>query len=229
MCAYFAWLGALVTRLPSLGERVSFLLLSHAVGGLIHVQICLSHFSRKVFEGRPESHKWVEMQLSGTMDIDCPRWLDWFHGGLQFQTEHHLVPRMPRHKLRRFRDQMTPRIVEFDGKVTDFACSQFHTCYRTDDGRLWLTGVRRHVGIGGVGDAESMLQHTPLEVPLTGTALEVCDFTLACGFDTSLAITNDGDVYEWDWDLEVRPYTPSVPAKLDDICVGWKHALAVFK
>ena len=132
-------------------------------------------------------------------------------------------------KLRRFRDQMTPRIVEFDGKVTDFACSQFHTCYRTDDGRLWLTGVRRHVGIGGVGDAESMLQHTPLEVPLTGTALEVCDFTLACGFDTSLAITNDGDVYEWDWDLEVRPYTPTVPAKLDDICVGWKHALAVFK
>merc|ERR1712216_881224 len=44
MCAYFAWLAALVSRLPSLGERVAFLPLSHAVGGLIHVQICLSHF-----------------------------------------------------------------------------------------------------------------------------------------------------------------------------------------
>ena len=53
MCLYFTWLGVLVSRLPSLGERVSFTLLSHAVGGLIHVQICLSHFSRKVFEGRP--------------------------------------------------------------------------------------------------------------------------------------------------------------------------------
>ena len=75
--------------MPTWGERVGFLLLSHAVGGLIHVQICLSHFSRDVFEGKPENHKWVDMQLSGTMDIDCPKWLDWFHGGLQFQTEHH--------------------------------------------------------------------------------------------------------------------------------------------
>ena len=102
--AYFAWLSALVSCLPDWKERIAFALLSHAVGGLIHVQICLSHFSRAVFEGRPESHKWVQMQLNGTMDIDCPRWLDWFHGGLQFQTEHHLVPRMPRHKLREFRE-----------------------------------------------------------------------------------------------------------------------------
>ena len=119
MCAYFAWLGSLVARLPSAGEKLSFLLLSHAVGGLIHVQICLSHFSRDVFEGRPESHKWVEMQLSGTMDIDCPRWLDWFHGGLQFQTEHHLVPRMPRHKLRRFREEVVKPFLKAHGLKHD--------------------------------------------------------------------------------------------------------------
>lgn len=106
MCLYFAWYGALVSMLPTTGEKVAFALLSHAVGGLIHVQICLSHFSRKVFDGRPENHKWVEMQLSGTMDIDCPGYMDWFHGGLQFQTEHHLVPRMPRHKLRKFREEV---------------------------------------------------------------------------------------------------------------------------
>ena len=35
------------------------------------------------------------------MDIDCPQWLDFFHGGLQFQVVHHLFPRMPRHNLRR--------------------------------------------------------------------------------------------------------------------------------
>jgi delta8-fatty-acid desaturase len=119
MCLYFTWLGCLVSRLPSLGEKVSFALLSHAVGGLIHVQICLSHFSRKVFEGRPESHKWVEMQLSGTMDIDCPKWLDWFHGGLQFQTEHHLVPRMPRHKLRRFREEVVKPFLKEHGLQHD--------------------------------------------------------------------------------------------------------------
>jgi len=106
MGLYFTWLGTLVSYLPTYTERVAFVLLSHAVGGLIHVQICLSHFSRDVFDGRPQSHKWVDMQLSGTMDIDCSPWMDWFHGGLQFQTEHHLVPRMPRHKLRRFREDV---------------------------------------------------------------------------------------------------------------------------
>lgn len=35
------------------------------------------------------------------MDIDCPEWLDFFHGGLQFQAIHHLFPRVPRHNLRR--------------------------------------------------------------------------------------------------------------------------------
>ncbi|KAJ3555211.1 hypothetical protein NPX13_g10404 [Xylaria arbuscula] len=39
--------------------------------------------------------------LRTTMDIDCPAWLDFFHGGLQFQVIHHLFPRIPRHNLRR--------------------------------------------------------------------------------------------------------------------------------
>ena len=35
------------------------------------------------------------------MDIECPPWLDFVHGGLQFQAVHHLFPRVPRHNLRR--------------------------------------------------------------------------------------------------------------------------------
>merc|ERR1712216_929565 len=38
--------------------------------------------------------------MGTTMDVDCPRWMDWFHGGLQFQVEHHIFPRVPRHHLR---------------------------------------------------------------------------------------------------------------------------------
>lgn len=34
------------------------------------------------------------------MDIRCPPWLDFIHGGLQFQAIHHLFPRVPRHNLR---------------------------------------------------------------------------------------------------------------------------------
>ena len=39
-------------------------------------------------------------QLKGSLDVDCPPWMDWFHGGLQFQVEHHLWPKIPRHNLR---------------------------------------------------------------------------------------------------------------------------------
>ncbi len=35
------------------------------------------------------------------MNWSCPVWLDWFHGGLQFQIEHHLFPALPRHNLRK--------------------------------------------------------------------------------------------------------------------------------
>lgn len=34
------------------------------------------------------------------MDIRCPPWLEFIHGGLQFQAVHHLFPRVPRHNLR---------------------------------------------------------------------------------------------------------------------------------
>lgn len=33
-----------------------------------------------------DSEGWVVTQLGTTMDVDCYRWLDWFHGGLQFQV-----------------------------------------------------------------------------------------------------------------------------------------------
>ena len=109
MGAYFAWLGgARRPRVPSaLARRLAFLLLSHAVGGVIHVQICLSHFSRDDLRRAARStRKWVEMQLRWHDGHRLPA-LAWTGStaGLQFQTEHHLVPRMPRHKLRRFREE----------------------------------------------------------------------------------------------------------------------------
>ena len=88
----------------SMGERISYLLLSHAFAALLHIQICLSHFAEETYEGLPYGNDkvdWFRTQLRTTMNISCPPWLDWFHGGLQFQVEHHLYPRIPRRHLRR--------------------------------------------------------------------------------------------------------------------------------
>lgn len=43
----------------------------------------------------------AQKQLRTTMDVDCPAWMDWFHGGLQFQVIHHLFPRLPKHNYRK--------------------------------------------------------------------------------------------------------------------------------
>lgn len=80
-------------------ERFQYVMVSHITTMLVHVQITLSHFAMStsdlgVSEGFPMR------QLRTSMDVDCARWLDFLHGGLQFQVVHHLFPRLPRHNLR---------------------------------------------------------------------------------------------------------------------------------
>lgn len=100
LICFWVWFPLLVSCLPNWGERVMFVVFSFSVTGIQHVQFCLNHFSSRVYVGRPAGNDWFEKQTSGTLDIYCPSWMDWFHGGLQFQVEHHLFPRLPRGQLR---------------------------------------------------------------------------------------------------------------------------------
>ncbi|CDP08267.1 unnamed protein product [Coffea canephora] len=101
LLVFWIWYPLLVSCLPNWGERLMFVVASFTVTGIQHVQFCLNHFSTSVYVGPPAGHDWFEKQTSGTLDILCPSWMDWFHGGLQFQTEHHLFPRLPRCQLRK--------------------------------------------------------------------------------------------------------------------------------
>lgn len=109
---FWVWLLNLCSSLPSWSHSVVFLFLSHAVAGIIHVQICLSHFSMPVFDGLPqESHEkdgYVISQFEATTNIKCLPMFDIFHGGLQFQTEHHLFPRVSRSHLRGLQNRVKP-------------------------------------------------------------------------------------------------------------------------
>ncbi|KAK1753494.1 hypothetical protein QBC47DRAFT_415281 [Echria macrotheca] len=81
-------------------HRFVFVMVSHMTSAPLHVQITLSHFAMSTADlGVDES--FPQRMLRTTMDVDCPEWLDFFHGGLQFQAIHHLYPRIPRHNLRR--------------------------------------------------------------------------------------------------------------------------------
>eukprot|EP00192_Tetraselmis_astigmatica_P004037 CAMPEP_0117685094 /NCGR_PEP_ID=MMETSP0804-20121206/21531_1 /TAXON_ID=1074897 /ORGANISM="Tetraselmis astigmatica, Strain CCMP880" /LENGTH=465 /DNA_ID=CAMNT_0005496293 /DNA_START=397 /DNA_END=1794 /DNA_ORIENTATION=+ len=100
MIGYFTWYFTLAFQFKQLWQTAVFILLSHMAFGILHLQITCSHWAAETYMGVPENDHFLKMQLQGTINWSCPRWLDWFHGGLQFQIEHHCFPRMPRHNLR---------------------------------------------------------------------------------------------------------------------------------
>jgi len=105
---FWTWFGygILYKCLPTNWHRFAYLLVSHIATSPVHVQITLSHFCMSTADlGVHES--FPQKMLRTTMDVDCPPWLDFIHGGLQFQAIHHLFPRIPRHNLRR-----TQRLVQ---------------------------------------------------------------------------------------------------------------------
>ncbi len=99
---FWYWFGYIVMykTIPTASARWAFLMVSHIVTMPLHAQITLSHFSMSTAELGPHE-SFPQKMLRTSMDVDCPQWLDFFHGGLQFQVIHHLFPRMPRHNLRR--------------------------------------------------------------------------------------------------------------------------------
>ncbi|PHH77634.1 hypothetical protein CDD80_405 [Ophiocordyceps camponoti-rufipedis] len=102
MCCYWFLFGycLLWRSLPTWTARVVYTLVSHIVTMPLHVQINLSHWGMSTSDLGP-SESFPQRQLRATMDVDCPTWLDFYHGGLQFQAVHHLFPRLPRHNLRK--------------------------------------------------------------------------------------------------------------------------------
>ncbi|EIM20124.1 fatty acid/sphingolipid desaturase [Wallemia mellicola] len=102
---FWTWYGSLISHIPSHFGKFAFLLLSNVAASPVHVQIVLSHFARSTDDlGLTES--FAHRQLRTTMDVACPWYLDFLHGGLHMQVSHHLFPRIPRHNLREVRDMV---------------------------------------------------------------------------------------------------------------------------
>jgi len=104
---FASWVITVALSMPTWFQSVAWVLTSHAMGGLLHVQIVISHWSMPTYSGHAyndDEDEWFITQMKTTMNVDTPRLLDWVHIGLQFQIEHHLFPRLPRHNLRAARD-----------------------------------------------------------------------------------------------------------------------------
>mmetsp|Transcript_26639 Transcript_26639/g.38594 ORF Transcript_26639/g.38594 Transcript_26639/m.38594 type:complete len:546 (-) Transcript_26639:699-2336(-) len=104
---------SLLSRLDVVSAIICFFV-TNITAGILHIQIILSHIGmnycgagsgstegKSLISGLEEEAGYYEWQALSTLDVDCPPWMDWAHGGLQFQLEHHLFPRLPRWSLRR--------------------------------------------------------------------------------------------------------------------------------
>ncbi|KFA72370.1 hypothetical protein S40288_05602 [Stachybotrys chartarum IBT 40288] len=98
---FWTWYGygVVYCMIPDNWSRFVFVMVSNMVPSPLHLQIVLSHFAMSTADLGPRE-SFPQKMLRTTMDIDCPEWLDFIHGGLQFQVIHHLFPRIPRHNLR---------------------------------------------------------------------------------------------------------------------------------
>ncbi|CAJ0891910.1 17683_t:CDS:2 [Entrophospora sp. SA101] len=133
MITFWSWYLFMLSFLPNIYIGIIYILISHSVTMLLHVQITLSHFGMCTKDfGANESFS--RKMLRTTMDVDCPWWMDWFHGGLQFQAVHHLFPRIPRHNLRKCQ----PLVMQFCQEAN----LQYHLYGFVKGNRLVLSALR---------------------------------------------------------------------------------------
>ena len=96
---FWIGLGMILNCLDSYFDCLVWMVVSTAVSGILEIQVTLSHYAEVSYSGKPDTD-WFRNQIRTTLDIDCYPCMDFVHGGLQFQTAHHLFPRLPRHNLR---------------------------------------------------------------------------------------------------------------------------------
>lgn len=97
---FFTWYSAMAYMLPS-EYRLMVVVLNHILVGFLHLQLGLSHYERPSKHSTEEMDTFFEKQSVTSRNIKCSALNGWFYGGLQFQLEHHLFPRVPRHNFRK--------------------------------------------------------------------------------------------------------------------------------
>ena len=80
MACYWFIFGYLLVwcTLPTWPIRIGFVLISHLVTMILHVQITLSHWGMPTSDLGP-TESFPQRQMRTTMDVECPAWLDWIH------------------------------------------------------------------------------------------------------------------------------------------------------
>lgn len=102
---YYIWLYYLLSFLPSFNLAAFYFFTNNTMTSIVFLQIVLAHLAMNT-DPYTEDEEFFLHQIRTTMDIDTNPWMDWFHGGLNFQVVHHIWPRMARPHYRRANEML---------------------------------------------------------------------------------------------------------------------------
>lgn len=77
-------------------------------GGYLGWIFALNHYMFPIYREN-EERDWIKSTCSTTQNITPSLFKDWLTGHLDYQVEHHLFPRMPRHNY----EKIHPRLVAY--------------------------------------------------------------------------------------------------------------------
>jgi delta8-fatty-acid desaturase len=99
---HFLFVGWMLSVFDTWREAATFYAVGSVCVGVLSLQLLISHMSQPVShkdEAKVEGN-WARRQAGAVIDVLSPGWLDWFHGGLNLHSVHHLFPRMCRQHYR---------------------------------------------------------------------------------------------------------------------------------
>ncbi|XP_076812217.1 uncharacterized protein LOC143459123 [Clavelina lepadiformis] len=101
LLAHWFWVVLLLSYFTS-WQKIVFVYWCGCIGeGILHVQLLLNHYSKRFYTmSEKRNEEYYRSMIDCNLNITCPWWMDWLHGGLNFHHEHHSFPRLPRDRLR---------------------------------------------------------------------------------------------------------------------------------
>lgn len=102
---HIAWVYIVFGHVVPEGNRLTSFLAHWVVVSSLHVQLVANHWDRPNKFSEDEEDSWVVKQIVTGRNYESSWYNGWLHGGLEFQIEHHIFPRLPKYSLERCRDE----------------------------------------------------------------------------------------------------------------------------
>lgn len=102
---HIAWVYGVFAHLVPPGHRMAAFLAHWVVVSSLHVQLVANHWERPNKFSEDETDSWFVKEVVTGRNYECSWYDGWLHGGLEFQIEHHVFPRLPKYSLQRCRDE----------------------------------------------------------------------------------------------------------------------------